>query len=210
MIVEWLSKGGIVLYLLIAISFVVVAVMMERFVFFRRVSFKINVFINAFYEHLDIYQLEAAEQLCKENDTPIANIALKGLKACNKNRDELKEVLANAGSHEIPKIEANLGILSTIAYISPLLGLLGTVLGLLKVFQDLYSATLREEMPGIGLLASGIWEALLTTVAGLSVGIISYILHNYFYVKKERFIGTLEEASDELLEIFIEKCDIKN
>jgi biopolymer transport protein ExbB len=210
MIIEWLSKGGIVLYILVVISFVMIAVMMERFVFYRNASYKINVFVNAFYENLDIYQLEAAEDLCHENKTPIANIALKGLKSCNKNRNELKEVLENAGAHEVPKIESNLGLLSTIAYISPLLGLLGTVLGLIRAFQDFYQSTLKQELPGPGVFVNGIWESMLTTVGGLSVGIIAYVFHQYFFVKKERFIAQLEEASDELLEIFCEKSNLQN
>lgn len=205
MLIEWLLKGGVMMYILILTSFLFVAVVIERFTYFKKTNTKISRFINQFYDCLDVYQIEAAEDLCKQNPSPVANIALAALSFSDRDHQNLKESIEEAGRREIPALESNLGILSTIAYISPLLGLLGTVLGLISSFQSFQEAAQHGGTPGPELLATGIWEALITTVAGLSLGILSYIIHNYLYIKKERMISDLESASHELYEIIVEK-----
>lgn len=210
MLIELFSKGGVVLALLGILSLILIAVVMERFVFFRNATKKTHNFLKGFFDLFDIYQLETTELYCKENPCPISSIASKVLKSHCKTHQDFNDTIAKAGSQEIPKIESNLNILSTISYISPLLGLLGTVLGLIASFQSYDESVQSGGLPGPGVLASGIWEALITTVAGLSLGILSYIIHNYFFIKKERFITTLEECSDELFQIFIEKYQLKN
>jgi|SaaInlStandDraft_1057018.scaffolds.fasta_scaffold20705_3 biopolymer transport protein ExbB len=200
---DWIEQGGIILMLIGVASLVAMAVVMERFATFRSIDRHNNRFIKKFYDLLQVRQFKTAEDLCREINSPISRMALAGLEASDRPKEDIREILVHAGSKEIPVIEARLGILSTIAYISPLMGLLGTVLGLIHSFQDFHMALERQQM-GPAIMAEGIWKALITTVAGLTVGIISYILHSILYTKKEHLILDLEGSSHELLVIFTE------
>lgn len=191
--------------LLFIASLIAVAVIIERFNYYRRIESKHNKFLKELYDNLSVYQTEAAEVLCRQNPGPLSEIALAGLAAWDRERDELKEILIEAGNRQIPKLEANLWILSTVAHTSPLLGLLGTVLGLVQSFQHYDQVAQSGQLPGPGLLAGGIWTALITTVGGLTIAIPTLIVHNYLYIKKERMINSLEESSQEILEILMEK-----
>lgn len=202
--VEWIQQGGIILMLIVACSLVGLAVVMERFATFRRFDAHSHRFIKKLYDLLTVHQLKTAEELCREANTPLARIALAGMSASDRDREDIREVLLHAGSREIPVLEARLGIISTIAYICPLLGLLGTVLGLIQSFQD-FQIALDANRAGPAIMAEGIWRALTTTVAGLCVGIISTIFYTYLNSRKEQLIQELEAASFELLEIFCEK-----
>jgi len=200
---DWIEQGGIILMLIGMASFVAMAVVIERFSTFRSIDRNNNRFIKKFYDLLQVRQFKTAEDLCREINSPISRIALAGLGASDRSKEDIREVLLHAGSKEIPVIEARIGMLSTIAYISPLLGLLGTVVGLIESFQDFHAALARQQM-GPAIMAEGIWKALITTVAGLTVGIISYILHSILHSKKEHLILDLEGCSHELLMIFTE------
>ncbi|MBF0196359.1 MAG: MotA/TolQ/ExbB proton channel family protein [Planctomycetes bacterium] len=192
------------MYVLLGASLLAVAVIIERFTFFRKIDVKQTAFLNQFYDLLKGYQIKAAEELCAEKPGPLANMSLAALSAADRPRDEIREILEDAGSKEIPVLEANLGVLATISYISPLLGLLGTVLGLIKAFQDFEKAGMGGALPGAGLFAAGIWEAMLTTAAGLTLGIVTYIISHYFHIKKEKLIIDLESSGHELVEIITE------
>lgn len=203
--IDWVNKGGVIMYLLVLTSLISIAVIMERFNTYRKIEIRQNRFLKQLFDVLDVYQLKEAEELCQQNQGPLADIALCGLGAWDREKNELKEILSEAGNRQVPKLEANLGVLSTIAYTSPLIGLLGTVLGLIHSFQNYQTVANNGEIPGPGLLAGGIWQALITTVGGLTIGIVTQIIHNYLFLKKERMIAGLEESTQELLEILVEK-----
>jgi biopolymer transport protein ExbB len=200
---DWIIQGGIMLMLIAGASLVAIAVVFERFSAYKKWDRHGHRFINKLYDLLTVHQIEAAEELCQNQNTPLSRMALAGLGASDRSREDIREVLLHAGAKEVPVLEARLSILSTIAYVSPLLGLLGTVLGLIQSFQD-FQAALQLQQAGPGIMAEGIWKALITTVAGLTVGIISHILFTYLHGKKEQLIHELETSSHELLEIFSE------
>ena len=104
----------------------------------------------------------------------------------------MKEALEEAGAKEVPRVESYLDMLSAIAYISPTVGLLGTVLGLIRAFQDFHNAALIGKIPGPELLASGIWEALLTTAFGLAIGIIVYSAYNFLITRINKLVIDME------------------
>jgi biopolymer transport protein ExbB len=193
---NWIEQGGVMLFLIATCSLLAIAVIAERFSTYRSTHRNSKKFLRQLYDFLTVKQIKAAEELCLENQTPLSRIALAGLEASDRPREHIREALTHAGAREIPTLEARLPILSTIAYTSPLLGLLGTVLGLIQSFQSFES--------GPSLMAEGIWKALITTVAGLTVGIISHILYTYLFGVKEELIAELENGSHELLEIFSE------
>ena len=191
------------LMLIAGSSLLAIAVVLERLSIYRKWDHYGHRFINKLYDLVTIQQVQAAEDLCHGQNSPLSRMALAGLKASDRSREEIREVLLHAGAKEVPVLEARLGILSTIAYISPLLGLLGTVLGLIQSFQD-FQLALQLQQAGPGIMAEGIWKALITTVAGLTVGIVCHILFTYLHARKEQLIQELESSSHELLEIFSE------
>jgi biopolymer transport protein ExbB len=138
---------------------------------------------------------------CEKNSFYATNILKAGLIHYEESKDIIKEGMENASLYEIPKLEKNLNFLSTIAHVSPLLGLLGTVVGLVRCFYVIEQKTVSAGMVNPSDLAGGIWEALLTTVAGLCVAIPSYIMYNYFVHKVNLASLEAERAATELLEI---------
>jgi biopolymer transport protein ExbB len=131
----------------------------------------------------------------------MTNITLAALANFNKGREEIREAIEDAGRHEVPHLERYLTWLSTIASVAPLLGLLGTVMGMIKVFN-----VISTQGPGNpNALAGGISEALLTTAAGLTVAIPSFVLYNYFVNKADKLIIEIEKNSLLLLEMMTDK-----
>lgn len=193
------------MFVLAGCSLVAVAAAMERWSYFRRIEKGRQGFLKEYHDCLDVYQTEAAEELCRRQSGPLASIAMAALKASDRRRADLREVIEEAGRAEVPKLEHHLQVLGTVAYIAPLLGLLGTVLGIIDAFQKLQFATEEGLSPGPGLMAGGIWQALITTVAGLILGISMHVIHQILHSRKEGIVAELESASFEILEIVCAK-----
>jgi biopolymer transport protein ExbB len=150
--------------------------------------------------------MEAIE-MCNNTPGPIASIMKAGILKHDRPRNEIREAIEDAGVHEVPRLEKNLSALATIASISPLLGLLGTVTGMVRCFQVIQekSTTLNPINPGD--LAGGIWEALITTVAGLIVAIPTYVAYNYLVSRVDSFVLEMEKAATELVNILTTRGD---
>lgn len=140
-----------------------------------------------------------AETTAVENDTPFARVAVVGLRARLGGRAAIKEAMEETGQIEASRLTRLVGVAGTVATVTPLLGLLGTVLGMIQVFQDV-----AEQIdPQIGVLARGIWQALLTTGAGLTVAIPSFLAYRFLLGRAERLSVEMEERSLTLLELII-------
>src|SRR3990167_7257895 len=122
--------------------------------------------------------MEALE-ICNKTQGPIANILKAGILKHDRPRQEIREAIEDASIHAVPRLEKNLPVLATVAHVSPLLGLLGTVTGMVAAFQVIESKATALNPVNPGDLAGGIWEALLTTVFGLCVAIPTYVAYNY-------------------------------
>ena len=144
-------------------------------------------------------------QICEDNSCYITNIIKAGIRRCNQSKEAIKEAMENASLYEIPRLEKNLNFLSMLAHVSPLIGLLGTIVGLVKSFYAIEQKAASVGMVNPSDIAGGIWEALLTTVAGLSVAIVSYLAYGYFVHKVNMYILESEKASTELLETILER-----
>jgi len=107
----------------------------------------------------------------------------------------------DAGLHEVPRLEKNLGVLATIAHIAPLIGLLGTVTGMVRAFQVIEQKAVAMTPVNPGDLAGGIWEALITTVAGLAVAIPTYVAYNFLVTKVDGFVLEMEKSATDLVNI---------
>ena len=204
--ISFLSKGGWLMLPIFICSYMSLTIIIERFFFFSSFKkFKSQRLIKIIFEYLDKGKIREATNICEETPFYLTNIIKAGINRYGHSKDVIKEAMENASLYEIPKLEKNLNFLSTLAHVSPLLGLLGTVVGLVKSFYVIEQKATSMGMVNPSDIAGGIWEALLTTVAGLCVAIISYIAYNYFVNRVNFFVLESEKASTELLELFMEK-----
>jgi len=146
-----------------------------------------------------------AETLCASSDTAIAQVALAGVRKRNRPRSVIMASMAERGRHEIALLNRHIPGLGTIASVAPLLGLLGTVAGMIRVFRQVVDDVGARGEVNPGSLANGIWEALLTTAAGLSVAIPTYVAYRYLEGRIDRLAIEMEEYSSGLVDT-LERC----
>ncbi len=190
-----LQRGGIVMIPLLICSIIVVAIVLERSISLRRRKILVPEIINVIETIQKPEDINLAISICDKNEGAFANIVKLGLKNNDLHKDELKELITDQGRQEVRSLEKGLVVMETIAGIAPLLGLLGTVLGMIKVFTVI-------SQQGIGqtqALSGGISEALITTVIGLSIGIPALVVYNYFTDKAENLILDIEKFTSKLI-----------
>ncbi|MBD3264343.1 MAG: MotA/TolQ/ExbB proton channel family protein [Candidatus Omnitrophica bacterium] len=195
-----LKSGWLILPILIC-SFFALAIILERLFFYFSIRMDKISILSKIIDLVRTGKITAAVDLCEKNPFYGTNILKAGLIHYEESKNVIREAIENASLYEIPKLERNLNFLSTIAHVSPLLGLLGTVVGLVKCFYVIEQKTVSAGIVNPADLAGGIWEALMTTAAGLCVAIPSYIMYNYFVHKVNLATLTAERAATELLEI---------
>ena len=190
-------KGGPLMWPILLCSVIAFAIVLERLWYFNRRKINIEVLISEVKKLLREGKFEEAERLCEELQNPVGNILAVCINTHRKNHPEKEKIISRAGSRELRKLEKNLRGLGIIAHISPLLGLLGTVTGMIKCFMKI------QELGGkvdASVLAGGIWEALITTAAGLSVAIPAVIFYHYFEGKVDNFSHQMKDAVESLMD----------
>ncbi|MCM8783556.1 MAG: MotA/TolQ/ExbB proton channel family protein [Candidatus Omnitrophica bacterium] len=207
---EIVQKGGPLMYPIIFCSILSLAVVMERLYHLYRAKIDTREFMDSIANILRRNRLRDALQKCEETPGPIAHILKAGILKHGRARAEIKEAIEDAALQEIPRLEKNLGILATVAHISPLLGLLGTVTGMVRCFQIIQEKAVSLNPINPGDLAGGIWEALLTTVAGLVVAIPTFVVYNYLVSRVDGFVLDMERSATELVNLLTEEEGIKN
>ncbi len=191
------SKGGFLMIILFIISIAALSIIIERLIKLKKSQKNEEEFLQEVYGFLGENKLELAIRVCEDRQSsPIANIIVKAISVMERGLDETKEVIESAVNKEIHHMEKNLGTLATFAAVAPLIGFLGTVTGMVKVFMRLGETGGGVD---ISLLANGIWEALITTIGGLAVGIITILFYNYLVGKVEDLAHELEENSNEFI-----------
>ncbi len=189
--IELIEKGGYLMYPLFLCSIAAIAIGIEKLINLRRKRV-IRAETASIIENLiEENSFDKAEAICRKNPWPYSRIVLAALESRELPLEDVKGAVADAGRREVPVLERYLGALGTIASISPLLGLLGTVFGMIKVFTVISSIGVGQAQA----LSEGISEALLTTAVGLCVAIPSLILHNYFRDKAEAIILEMESRA---------------
>lgn len=194
-------KGGALMIPIVLCSIIAVAILIERLLTLRKIRIKSGTFVLQIKYLLLRKDVDGAVALCKKTPGPIAGITKAGLEKINRPRQEIKEAIESAGRREIYFLEKYLGVLGTIAAIAPLLGFLGTVTGMIRAFMQVQ---VHGGNVDASVLAGGIWEALITTAAGLSVGIPALIFYNWLQGKVERFVFEMSETSTELMDLLLE------
>lgn len=194
---EYSLTSLIVMSLLFLFSFIAIYVFIERFMTIQRALKGEKDFMQKIHDFVLKGNLNEAKEHCNSSNNPIARMIEKGLSRVGKPMKDIAISIENIGKLEISKLERRLSMLATISGVAPMLGFLGTVLGMVKVFQNMS----KEKTFEIASLSGGIMEAMITTVGGLIVGIVAYVAYNYLVSKVEKVIHNMEGASIEFLDI---------
>jgi biopolymer transport protein ExbB len=202
--------GGPVMWPILLCSIFALGIIIDRFLYLNSIKIDIKKFLDSVFDSIRKNKIKAALELCEASrQAPIANVLKAGILKYDASRDEIKEAMEDASLYEIPKLEKKLSMLATIAHISPLLGLLGTVTGMVRCFQTIQVKATSLSPVNPGDLAGGIWEALLTTVAGLMVAIPAFFAYNILVSNVNGFVLGMERAATELVNFLSQHNETK-
>lgn len=200
-IIELIGSGGTAGMVIIAILFVLLFVAL--YIYFERLfaikaASKIDAnFMNQIKDHVSNGKTDSAQILCAQVNTPVSRLINKGISRIGKPLDDINTAIESAGRLEIYGLEKNVSILATISGVAPMIGFLGTVVGMILAIFELANAGGTIQMD---VLASGLYTAMTTTVAGLIVGIIAYMAYNHLVVKTDKVVYQMEANSLEFLD----------
>jgi biopolymer transport protein ExbB len=204
-VIDLILSGGTGSIVIITVLFAMLAVALyiyfERILAIKAASAIDKNFMNQIRDHVMNGKLEAAKILCAQTDSPVARLTEKGVSRIGKPLDDINTAIENAGTLEVYKLEKNVNVLATIAGAAPMIGFLGTVIGMILAFHQMASSGGQAEM---GALASGIYTAMTTTVAGLVVGIIAYMGYNHLVNRTDKVIHKMEANAVEFLDLLNE------
>ena len=184
------------MYPILFSSILVLGIGMERAYNLRRRNIIDAEFLNRIRSHWNWKDIQLGLQLCASHDTSLARVLKTGLLRFGGKLDEIERAIEGAGQHEASLLNSNLRVLGAVANITPMMGLLGTVFGMIKAFNVISQSGTGNP----GLVASGISEALITTAAGMIVGIPALALYHYFRAKIDRYVFEMEEIAYQLVE----------
>lgn len=193
-----LAHGGPVLWLILISSAVAVAVFVERFLHCHRAQINSLEFLNGVRTVLKRDNVVEALSICDATPGPVARLVKTAILNREHGRERVREALEEAGLAEVPRLEEKLNLLATIAQLAPLLGLLGTVLGFIQTFMRMQEAGLHAH---VGLLATGVWQALVCAAAGLAVAIPAHAAYNYLVSRVNSIVLDMERAATEIVNI---------
>ncbi|MFC2148904.1 MotA/TolQ/ExbB proton channel family protein [uncultured Eudoraea sp.] len=204
-VIDLIFNGGAGSIIIISVLFVMLAVGLyiyfERLLAIKAASQIDKNFMNQIRDHVMSGKLEAAKILCAQTDSPVARLTEKGISRIGKPLDDINTAIENAGTLEVYKLEKNVNVLATIAGAGPMIGFLGTVIGMILAFHQMASSGGQAEM---GALASGIYTAMTTTVAGLIVGIVAYMGYNHLVNRTDKVVHKMEANAVEFLDLLNE------
>lgn len=194
-------KGGIIMIPLVLLSLVSIYIFFERWMALRKAATEDASFMKRIKDYIHDGEIESAELLCKRTDTPYARLIQKGISRIGRPMNDVLVAIENVGNIEVAKLGKGFTWLATTAAGAPMLGFLGTVTGMVKAFFALANAGSNAN---ISVLAGGIYEALVTTVAGLVVGIIALFAYNYLSARVNHVMNQLERKTMEFMDLLNE------
>jgi len=197
-------KGGWVMLSIVLLSILAVYIFIERFIVIRKASKEENNFMNNIRDFMHEGRIESALTLARNNNSPIARMIEKGVLRLGKPLNDINAAIENVGKLEIAKLEKNIAVIATVAAVAPMLGFLGTVMGMVRAFYDMSMAGNNID---ISLLSSGIYQAMVTTVAGLIVGIIALVFYNILVARIEKIVYILEARATEFIDLLHEPAN---
>lgn len=196
------GMGGLIiiciLFLLLAIA---LYIYFERFFAIKAAAKVDKNFMNQIKDYVSNGKLESADALCKSTNSPTARLIGKGISRIGKPLEDINTAIENAGKLEIYQLEKNVSVLATIAGAAPMIGFLGTVIGMIVAIHEIANSGGQID---IKMLSDGLYTAMTTTVAGLIVGIIAYITYNHIVVRTDKVVYQMEAKSTEFLDLLNE------
>ena len=196
-----LTDGGFLMIPLALLMIVSIYIFIERCVVINRASKDDATFMNRIRDYIHEGDLESATNLCRRTDTPYARLILKGITRIGRPMNDVLVAIENTGNIEVAGLAKGFTWLSTTAAGAPMLGFLGTVTGMIEAFYALAGAGTSAN---ITVLSSGIYQALVTTVAGLVVGILALFAYNYLVARVNRVMRGLESKTMEFMDLLNE------
>jgi biopolymer transport protein ExbB len=204
-VMELLMSGGlagqIIIGVLFVLLFVAVYIYFERLFAVKAASKMDSNFMNQIRDNVASGNIQAAKVLCAQQNSPVSRLTEKGISRIGSPLEDINTAIENAGRLEVYKLEKNVSVLATIAGAAPMIGFLGTVIGMVLAFHQLATSSGQAEM---GTLAEGIYTAMTTTVAGLIVGIIAYMGYNHIVVRTDKVVHQMEATAVDFLDILNE------
>ena len=200
-ILDLAMKGGWIMAVLAVLSLIAVYIFIERYIVVKRATKIDNGFMDRIREYMKDGKIDSAKALCHGSDTPIARMIEKGLSRLGRPLSDINTTVENVGNIEVGKLEKGVTLLSMIASASPMIGFLGTVVGMIRAF---YNLSMAGNNIDIELLSSGIYEAMVTTVGGLIVGIIAYVFYTIIVARIQDVVNLLEAKTTEFMDVLNE------
>jgi biopolymer transport protein ExbB len=199
-LLQLIMKGGWVMYPILILSIMAFYIFFERYFTLRKAIKDESSLMMQVRELIKQGNLNAALALCKQSNTPIARMLQKGLLRIGKPIKEIEGAIENVGKLEVAKLEKNISVLGIVAGIAPMLGFVGTISGVIKIF---YNISLSDNI-SMGSIAGGLYEKMITSAAGLIVGILAYVGHHILNLMVDKIILKLETESIDFIDLLEE------
>ncbi|MDR1556936.1 MAG: MotA/TolQ/ExbB proton channel family protein [Tannerellaceae bacterium] len=197
-------KGGWIMIVLVLLSLVAIYIFIQRIIIIRRAGKEDESFMNRIKDYIHEGRVESALHLCHTTYTPSARMIEKGISRLGRPMNDVLVAIENVGNLEVAKLEKGFPLIATIAGGAPMIGFLGTVTGMVRAFFDMANAGTNVD---ISLLSNGIYEALVTTVGGLIVGIIALFAYNYLVSQVDNVVNKMEARTMEFMDLLNEPAN---
>jgi biopolymer transport protein ExbB len=194
-------QGGWIMLILAIASVIAVYIFVERFITINRAAQNDNLFMDTIRNYMKEGKLDEAKVLCQRTSTPLSRMIEKGISRIGKPLNDIQTAIENVGNLEVGNLEKGVALLAMISGAGPMLGFLGTVIGMIRAFYDMSMAGNNID---IELLSTGIYQAMVTTVGGLIVGIIAFIFYNILVAQIDKVVNLLESKSIEFMDVLNE------
>ncbi len=203
-VIDLAFKGGWIMVVLLLLSLMAIYIFVQRLIIIRRAGKEDETFMNRIKDYIHEGKVDSALNLCRSTNTPSARMIEKGITRLGRPMNDVLVAIENVGNLEIAKLEKGFPLIATTAAGAPMLGFLGTVTGMVRAFFDMANAGTNVD---VSLLSGGIYEALVTTVGGLVVGIITLFAYNYLVSQVDNVVNKMEARTMEFMDLLNEPAD---
>ena len=203
-VIDLAFKGGWIMVVLLLLSLMACYIFIQRLMVIRRAGKEDETFMNRIKDYIHEGKVDSALNLCRSTNTPSARMIEKGITRLGRPMNDVLVAIENVGNLEIAKLEKGFPLIATTASGAPMLGFLGTVTGMVRAFFDMANAGTNVD---VTLLSGGIYEALVTTVGGLVVGIITLFAYNYLVSQVDNVVNKMEARTMEFMDLLNEPAN---
>ena len=201
-ILDLAVKGGWIMIPIVLLFVISLGVFIERYLVIKKAAKEDDSFMDRIRDYIQEGNIQSAEKLCRKTNTPYARLIAKGIQRLGRPMNDIQAAIENVGTIEVAQLEKGFFWIATTAAIAPMMGFFGTVTGMVRAFFDMANAGSSVD---ISLLSGGIYEALVTTVAGLSVGIPALLAYNYLSARVDGVINKMEARTMDFMDLLNER-----